>query len=51
MVPLYAMIGLDNGWWLPRTFNELQAVFWGALLLASTLPSAILAWTEPDLRE
>ncbi|WP_295820927.1 hypothetical protein [uncultured Deinococcus sp.] len=51
VVPLYAMIGLDNGWWLPRTFNELQAVFWGALLLASTLPSAILAWTEPDLRE
>ncbi|WP_412026941.1 hypothetical protein [Deinococcus yunweiensis] len=51
LVRLYVMIGHDAGWWLPRSSNELQATFWSGLLLASTLPSAILAWTEPDLRE
>ena len=25
-----------------------EALWWGAFLLATTLPSAIIAWTEPD---
>lgn len=46
---LYLYIAADSGsLWLPTTSNELQAAFWGVLLLTSTLPAAVLAWTEPD---
>jgi len=34
--------------WLPSTFGERNAVFWGAWLLLTTLPAAVLAWLEPD---
>ncbi len=34
--------------WLPVGFDQYQAVVWGYLLLAMTLPSAVIAWTEPD---
>lgn len=47
----YAAIAWDNGWWLPATWNQVQAVMWGVLLLALTLPAAIVAWTEPDLAD
>ena len=50
---IYALLAWDTraklGLWLPRTWNETQAVFWGLFLLALTLPTAIIAWTEPDL--
>lgn len=45
---LYVMLAHGSGWWLPRTNLALQAVFWGVWLLAVTLPTAILAWSEPD---
>lgn len=46
---IYAAIGHDSGiLWLPRTWNELQAIMWGVLLLTLTLPPAVVAWTEPD---
>lgn len=46
---LYAYIALDSGsLWFPRTSNQLNAFFWGAMLLATTLPTAVIAWTEPD---
>lgn len=48
LVSVYAGIAFDNGWWLPTTWNQVQAVVWGVLLLALTLPTAILAWIEPD---
>lgn len=48
LAALYYMIATDAGWWLPRSWNELQAFFWGVWLLAATLPTAILAWTEAD---
>lgn len=35
--------------WVPRTFDEYQAIVWGYLLVSMTLPSAIIAWTEPDV--
>lgn len=45
----YAAIVHDSGrGWLPRTWNESQAIVWGVLLLTWTLPSAVVAWTEPD---
>lgn len=34
--------------WLPTTTNELNAVFWGVWLLMVSLPTAVLAWIEPD---
>jgi hypothetical protein len=37
--------------WTPTTFNQYQAIVWGYLLLSMTLPSAVIAWTEPDTTE
>lgn len=34
--------------WFPSTTDEYQAIVWGYLLVAMTLPSAVIAWTEPD---
>jgi ABC-type amino acid transport system permease subunit len=45
---LYAYVASDNGWWLPTTSNARTAVFCGIWGLTLTLPSAVLAWTEPD---
>lgn len=46
---LYGFIAADSGsLWLPETSNELQAVFWGVWLLATTLPAAMLCWLEPE---
>jgi len=47
----YTAVAWDNGWWLPSTWNQVQAVMWGILLLALTLPAAVVAWTEPDLAD
>jgi hypothetical protein len=45
----YTMVAMDGGsLWFPRTLNEASAVFWGVFLLATTLPTAIIAWREPD---
>ena len=46
---LYYYIAGDTGWWLPTTENERTAFFWGTWGVALTLPTAILAWTEPDI--
>ena len=50
---VYAALAWDTrarwGLWLPQTWNEVQAVFCGLLLLAMTLPAAVIGWTEPDL--
>jgi hypothetical protein len=35
--------------WTPTTFDQYQAIVWAYLLLSMTLPSAIIAWTEPDI--
>ncbi|MDP3492737.1 MAG: hypothetical protein Q8R82_06450 [Hyphomonadaceae bacterium] len=49
---IYLMIGNDlvaNGKlavWLPETGSHWNGVFWGLLLAALTLPSAVLAWRK-----
>jgi hypothetical protein len=49
LTAVYGAIGYDTGLlWLPRTWNELQAIMGGVLLLTVTLPPAVVAWTEPD---
>lgn len=46
-----ARTAVRQWFWVPDTFDEYQAVVWGYLLVAMTLPGAIIAWTEPDLRD
>jgi hypothetical protein len=31
-----------------RNLTVIEALFWATFLLAISLPSAIIAWTEPD---
>jgi hypothetical protein len=45
---VYVGIATDTGLWLPRSFDAWNAVFWGAFLYASLLPTAFLAWTLKD---
>jgi hypothetical protein len=33
---------------MPPSLDHWWAVAWAAILLATTLPAAILAWTAPD---
>ncbi len=48
-VALYVFIAVDAGTlWLPRSNLALQAVLWGVLILVVTLPTALVAWMEPD---
>jgi len=44
---LYAMVTdtMVPGW---RNATVVEALFWGVFLLCVSLPSAIIAWTEPD---
>jgi hypothetical protein len=44
---LYGMVAGDQHWWHP-TAGEWKAALFGALLLSATLPSAVIAWLEPD---
>ena len=39
---------VDRHLWLPHTSSELTAIAMALLLLYSTLPAAVVAWTEPD---
>jgi hypothetical protein len=46
---IWIALGLDQGWWwVPSTYNEWNAIFWGLFLLTTSLPSAFLSWREPD---
>ena len=47
----YAGVAWDQGWWLPNTWNQVQAVVWGVLVLALTLPASVVAWTARDLAD
>jgi MFS family permease len=42
----YMMIG--DAWPAVRNFTVIEALFWGTFLLTISLPSSIIAWTEPD---
>ncbi len=41
---VYASLAVDLGWWLPMHEWEASLLLWGLLLLALTLPSAVIAW-------
>lgn len=45
---LYWYFAGDLGWWLPRSDAGRVAIFWTLLLALISLPSAFVAWLEPD---
>jgi len=46
---IWIAIGTDLGyWWIPTTWHEWNAIVWGLFIYLTSLPSAILAWREPD---
>jgi len=46
---IWVALGVDKSlWWVPKTYNEWNMVFWGAIVMTLALPSAFLAWREPD---
>lgn len=46
---IWIALGTDlDYWWIPTTFHERNAIFWGLFIYLTSLPSAILAWREPD---
>lgn len=46
---IWIALGIDKSlWWVPKTYNEWNIVFWGVIVLTLTLPSAFLSWREPD---
>lgn len=50
VIGLYYAIALDkDALWIPQTYDQASYFLWGAILLTMTLPSAILAWTEPEV--
>lgn len=45
---LYMFMALSAGWPLPRSGEAGHAIFWAVFVVTTTLPTAIIAWTEPD---
>ena len=46
---IWIALGVDKSlWWMPKTFNEWNIVFWGVIALTLTLPLAFLSRREPD---
>lgn len=49
---IWIALGTDLGyWWIPSTWHEWNAIVWGLFIYLTLLPSAILAWREPDRHE
>ena len=46
---VYYTVAVDKSLWLPSTYDQANYFLWGIILLTLTLPSAILAWTEPEV--
>lgn len=41
---LYLAIAGDKGFWLPKSYNEFNGLFWGVFLYSIILPVAALSW-------
>jgi hypothetical protein len=49
LVPLYAVIAITaDKWQVLRDGYVVQCLAWTLFILTMTLPTAIMAWTEPD---
>ena len=49
VVLIYMSVATDKGYWVPNSYTEYNAIFWGVFLLTITLPSSILGWTEEEV--
>ncbi len=45
----YVQLANNSGWWLPSSTEAFQGITWTLIFLTMTLPTAIIAWTEPDV--
>lgn len=49
LAAVYGGLAWDSGrLWLPGDWVAIQAIVWSVFLLVTTLPSAALAWDEPE---
>lgn len=48
LVSLITFVALSAGRPVAPTPESAQAAFWGVFIVVTTLPTAIIAWTEPD---
>lgn len=48
---IYAALASDFGWWMPRTYNEFNGLFWGVFLYATLLPTTLLVWRADVLAD
>jgi MFS family permease len=46
----YWILAQDFSWYMPSSPDQLQAIFWGVILVTAALPSVVIAWQElgPD---
>jgi hypothetical protein len=44
----YVQLASDFDWWLPDSAGAFTAMTWIAIFVTATLPTAVIAWTEPD---
>lgn len=49
LVIIFITLASDFQWSVPTTYEQLGPLFWVAWTFVMTLPSSILAWTEPDV--
>ena len=47
----YAGVASDMGWWVPHSYENWNALFWGVMLYSALLPTAFLAWSMPEERD
>lgn len=45
----YCGVASDAGWWLPRSYDAFNALFWGVFLYAVLLPGALLSSSADGL--
>jgi hypothetical protein len=45
----YVLEANNSDWWLPSSAGAFQGITWTLVFLTMTLPTAIIAWTEPDV--
>lgn len=43
---VYFAIAADAGAWVPRSYEEFNALFWGVFLYACLLPATLLVWSS-----
>jgi hypothetical protein len=45
---VYIQLAAQYDWWMPNSGGAFVAMNWIAVFVITTLPTAVIAWTEPD---